>query len=146
MGSQPLNKGYLVSSLEGHSETGPRFKPALPNKSRIKQDVPWGSAGGTLFVSPPCTLAQTLSCVLPVCGTPCSLASMLFSQWTPPTHSTWEGYRRMRSTYLHPSSPSEGHHRPQQPSIQHRSCQAALAHSHPSLPMFQERLPPLVLS
>lgn len=73
------------------------------------------------------------------CGTPCSLASVLFSQWRGPTCRRWEGQRRMISRYLHPVPSlkvitgcppfNPGRVSQSSPHSHHSPCVAGIAHS-----------------
>lgn len=67
---------------------------------------------------------------------------MLLSQQRAPTWEKWEAERKMMPRYLYPSSVPEGGHRLHGPSIQHKSCQAALCTPSSLFSMFQELLPP----
>lgn len=61
------------------------------------------------------------------CETPCSLASMLFSQWRPPICRRWEGGGERYQGICTQAPFLKGHHRLQGHAIQHRFCQAALS-------------------
>lgn len=56
-----------------------------------ERSTPCWTAGHILLASSPCNVAWRLSYVVYHCGIQCSLAPMMFRQWTAPTSRRWEG-------------------------------------------------------
>lgn len=138
---------FLISPLEEPSEMGQRVKPAKPERGRIKEDPPCWSPENTLYVSPLCCVAWRLMlCVLQIWG---PLPLDFHVVWPTENPYLWKVWSREENDVkisIPQLCPWRGGHRLHGPSIQHKSCQAALCTQTSLFSMFQKLLPPLASS